>query len=59
MNVFVAGASGVVGRALIPKLVAGAHAVTVMTRTPENRDELQRAGATAVACDVAWARPDL
>src|SRR6185437_9829706 len=41
MNVFVAGASGAIGRPLIAELVRRGHAVTGMTRSD--------AGATAVA----------
>ena len=33
MKVFVAGATGVLGRALVPRLVAGGHEVVGMTRS--------------------------
>jgi nucleoside-diphosphate-sugar epimerase len=34
MRVFVAGGTGVIGRSLIPPLVAAGHEVTASTRTP-------------------------
>ena len=34
MKIFVAGASGVMGRALVPQLVARGHEVVGMTRSP-------------------------
>jgi nucleoside-diphosphate-sugar epimerase len=52
VRVFVAGGSGVMGRRLLPLLVAAGHEVTAMTRTPAKVDELRRLGAEAVVCDV-------
>ncbi len=52
MKVFVAGASGAIGRPLVPRLVAGGHHVTGMTRSEERAEELRRAGAEAVVADV-------
>ena len=52
MRVFVAGASGALGRPLIPRLVAAGHEVTGMTRRPERAEEIRAAGADAVVCDV-------
>jgi nucleoside-diphosphate-sugar epimerase len=52
MRVFVAGASGAVGRPLVPKLVAGGHEVTGMTRSESKTEDLRRAGARAVVADV-------
>ena len=37
MKVFVAGATGVLGRALVPQLVAGGHEVVGMTRSARSR----------------------
>ena len=37
MKVFIAGATGALGRRLVPLLVAEGHDVTGMTRTPEKR----------------------
>lgn len=52
MKVFVAGASGALGRPLVRQLVAAGHAVTGMTRREERAEEIRAAGATAVVCDV-------
>ncbi len=52
MKVFVAGASGAIGRPLVRQLVAAGHEVTGTTRRPERADEIRAAGATAVLCDV-------
>jgi len=52
MKVFVAGASGAIGRPLVRQLVAAGHAVTGTTRRQERADEISAAGATAVVCDV-------
>ncbi len=52
MKVFVAGASGAIGRPLIRQLVAAGHMVTGTTRREERAVEIRTAGATAVVCDV-------
>jgi nucleoside-diphosphate-sugar epimerase len=52
MKVFVAGASGVIGRPLVDELVAAGHEVTGMTSKAENAAPLERAGATAALCDA-------
>jgi nucleoside-diphosphate-sugar epimerase len=52
MRVFVAGASGAIGRPLIPKLVAAGHEVTGMTRSEEKADAIRQAGAEAAVVDV-------
>jgi nucleoside-diphosphate-sugar epimerase len=52
MKVFVAGASGAIGRPLLPKLVAAGHEVTGMTRREESAEVIRAAGARAVVCDV-------
>lgn len=52
MTVFVAGASGAVGRPMIPRLRAAGHAVVAMTRDRAKAESLERAGADAVVCDV-------
>lgn len=52
MRVFVAGATGVVGRRVIPLLVAAGHQVAAAGRTPEKRDRLARLGATPVEADL-------
>ena len=52
MRVFVAGATGAVGRPLVPKLVAAGHEVTGMTRSESKSEDVRRAGARAVVADV-------
>jgi nucleoside-diphosphate-sugar epimerase len=52
MKVFVAGASGAIGRPLLRQLVAAGHEVTGMTRREERVEEIRALGATAVVCDV-------
>jgi nucleoside-diphosphate-sugar epimerase len=52
MRIFVAGASGVIGRELLPLLVARGHEVTGTTRTPAKVPLLESLGATPVVCDV-------
>jgi nucleoside-diphosphate-sugar epimerase len=52
MKVFVAGASGVIGRPLVRRLVAAGHAVTGMTSRERNTDAIESAGAQPVVCDA-------
>lgn len=52
MRVFVAGASGAIGRPLIPKLVAAGHEVTGMTRSDASAEAIRHAGAHAAVVDV-------
>jgi nucleoside-diphosphate-sugar epimerase len=52
MKVFVAGASGVLGRRLVPMLVEAGHQVTGITRSSAKADALRAAGAEPVVCDV-------
>lgn len=52
MRIFVAGASGVIGRQLVPLLLAEGHTVAGMTRSPEKAQELRALGAEPVICDV-------
>ena len=44
MRVFVAGATGVLGRELVPLLVARGHEVVGMTRTASKQDALRAWG---------------
>jgi nucleoside-diphosphate-sugar epimerase len=52
MRVFVAGATGAIGRPLVRKLVAAGHEVTGMTRSEERAEEIRQAGARAAVVDV-------
>jgi len=52
MRVFVAGASGVIGRRLIPLLAQDGHAVTGMTRSESKAAGIRSAGADAVVADA-------
>jgi nucleoside-diphosphate-sugar epimerase len=68
MRVFVAGGTGVIGRRLVPQLVARGHQVTATTTSAAKLDLLEQLGAEAVVMDgldavsvgeaVAAARPD-
>ncbi len=52
MRIFVAGATGAVGRPLVRRLVAAGHEVTGMTRSAERAEAIRAARAEAVVCDV-------
>jgi len=52
MRVLVAGATGVIGRRLIPLLVADGHTVFGTTRTGEGAARLRAQGAEAIVLDV-------
>jgi nucleoside-diphosphate-sugar epimerase len=52
MKIFLAGASGVVGRSLIPLLTAQGHTVSGATRDPKKADLLRSLGAQPVVVDV-------
>jgi nucleoside-diphosphate-sugar epimerase len=52
MQVFVAGATGVVGRALVPQLVARGHEVVGMTRSASKQDLVRSLGARPVVADA-------
>src|SRR5689334_1008184 len=69
MRVFVAGASGAIGRQLVPRLVAAGHEVHGMTRSESKQAMLDELGAVPVVADaldpdqvseaVADAKPDV
>jgi len=52
MTVFVAGATGVLGRALIPHLVARGHEVVGMTRSGSKQDLVRSLGARPAVADA-------
>ena len=69
MHVFLAGATGVIGRRIVPLLLAEGHRVTGLTRDTRSSDRLRALGAEAVLGDakdaeqmmraVRAARPDV
>jgi nucleoside-diphosphate-sugar epimerase len=69
MRVFMAGATGVIGRQLVPRLVGAGHEVHAMTRSDSKRGMLSELGAVPVVADaldpdqvaeaVRRARPDV
>jgi nucleoside-diphosphate-sugar epimerase len=52
MKIFLAGATGAIGRRLVPQLVEAGHQVTAMTRSKEKLGELYELGAEPVLSDV-------
>lgn len=52
MKVFLAGATGAIGKELVPRLVAAGHEVHGMTRTASKRVMLEEMGAVAVVADA-------
>lgn len=69
MRVLVAGATGAIGRKLVPALIAAGHEVTGTSRSVERAADLVKLGATPAVMDgldpvsvnatVAWARPEV
>lgn len=68
MKVFLAGASGAIGRRLLPRLLTAGHEVVALARSPERAAALEAAGARIAIADaldaealagaVRAARPD-
>jgi nucleoside-diphosphate-sugar epimerase len=52
MKVFVAGATGALGKALLPQLAAAGHDVVGMTRTASKQDLVRSLGARPVVADA-------
>jgi 2-alkyl-3-oxoalkanoate reductase len=52
MRVFVAGATGALGKRLVPMLVENGHEVTGMTRTPAKEDLIRELGARPAMADA-------
>jgi 2-alkyl-3-oxoalkanoate reductase len=52
MRVFVAGASGAIGRPLLPRLIAAGHEVTGTTRSEQRAEAIRATGAQAAICDA-------
>jgi nucleoside-diphosphate-sugar epimerase len=51
MRVFLAGATGAIGKPLIPMLLAAGHEVVAMTRSPRKADQLEAGGAVPAVAD--------
>lgn len=52
MRIFVAGATGAVGRQLVPALLKAGHVVSGLTRTSKRATWLQELGAKPMICDA-------
>ena len=52
MRIFVAGASGALGKQLVPRLVAGGHEVVGMTRSERGAELVRGMGARAAIADA-------
>jgi nucleoside-diphosphate-sugar epimerase len=52
MKIFVAGATGAIGRLLVPQLVARGHDVVGMTRSPSKQDLVRSLGARPIVADA-------
>jgi nucleoside-diphosphate-sugar epimerase len=52
MRVFLAGATGVIGRRLVPLLLADGHEVTGMTRSADKLEQLRASGVEPVLADA-------
>ena len=52
MRVFVAGATGAIGKQLVPRLVAAGHEVHGMTRSESKQAMLDELGAVPVVADA-------
>ena len=52
MRIFLAGATGVIGRRVVPLLVGRGHSVTGLVRRPADVDWLRGLGANAALGDV-------
>ena len=52
MRIFITGATGVIGRRVVPRLVAGGHQVSAVARSPARHKQLAALGARPVAVDL-------
>jgi nucleoside-diphosphate-sugar epimerase len=52
MRIFLAGASGVIGQRLIPRLVQAGHVVGGLTHSPSKTELLSHLAAEPILCDV-------
>jgi len=56
MTILVAGATGAIGKRLVPALVGAGYRVVGVTRTPSRMERLRAMGAQAVVADILDAR---
>ena len=56
MRVFLAGATGAIGRRVLPRLISAGHEVTAMVRSADGAGTVERAGAFPVLADAMDAR---
>ncbi len=52
MKILVTGGTGVIGRRVVPQLLAAGHSVTATGRSPGKRLQLERRGARVIALDL-------
>lgn len=52
MRIFVAGATGAIGRALVPRLVEQGHDVTALVRSPSKSEVVKSMGASPAVADA-------
>lgn len=52
MHIFMTGASGWIGSAVVPELLAAGHTVTAMARSTKTADALRAAGVEPIAADL-------
>ncbi|MFD7439254.1 NAD-dependent epimerase/dehydratase family protein [Streptomyces sp. NPDC059861] len=52
MRILIAGATGAVGRLLVPMLLDAGHQVTGVSRTPAGADRVRQQGASAIEADA-------
>jgi len=52
MKIFVTGATGVLGNAVVPRLLADGHVVYALSRSQANQEVLERLGAKPVPADL-------
>lgn len=52
MKIFVTGATGVLGKALVPRLIAEGHTVRALSRSEENRQMLEGFGTQPIQADL-------
>ena len=57
MRIFVAGATGAVGRPLVSALITAGHSVVGLTRTAAKAETIKRMGAEPVVADGLDAGP--